>query len=59
MDTSTFVLNEVPAAVTAACQYVIEMAGTMINVVVQNAVLSLGLGMWIVGGGIGLFKRLV
>lgn len=59
MDTSSFQMADVPAAVTAACQYVIEMAGTVINVVTVNAVLSLGLGMWIVGGGIGLFKRLV
>lgn len=59
MDTSAFALAEVPAAVTGAASTMIEMCGTVINVVVQNAVLSLGLGIWIVGGGIGLFKRLV
>ena len=59
MDTSTFQLAAVPDAVSAACEYVIQMAGTVINVVTVNAVLSLGIGMWIVGGGIGLFKRLV
>lgn len=59
MDTSAFEMATMPAAVTAGVTFMIQQVGVVINVVTANIVLSLGIVMWICGGGIGLFKRLV
>lgn len=48
-----------PAALTTAFTFMVDNTVDMIELVTANPVLCLGVAMWIVGGTIGLFKRLV
>lgn len=45
--------------ITTALTYMVEQVGNVIDIVVTNPVLCLGLAIWCAGGAIGLFKRLV
>lgn len=48
-----------PTAVKTAFTFVVESVVDMIGLVTADPVLSLGVAIWVVGGSIGLFKRLV
>lgn len=48
-----------PAGVTTAFTWIVEKCVGMIEIVVANPVLCLGIAIWAAGGAIGLFKRLV
>lgn len=57
--TEVTTVTQMPDAVTNGVAFMIEQAIVVIGIVTSNIVLSLGIAMWICGGGIGLFKRLV
>lgn len=48
-----------PVAFTNAVEWVASNIGTVMGIVTGNAILCLGVAVWAVGSGIGLFKRLV
>lgn len=49
----------IPEAFKTAVSWVIGNVGTVMTTVTSNAILCLGVAVWAVGSGIGLFKRLV
>ena len=46
-------------AVTTAINFMTGQVGTILTTVTGNAVLCLGIAMWVIGGAIALFQRLV
>lgn len=46
-------------AVGTAITFVTGQVGTILNTVTGNPVLCLGIAMWVIGGAIALFQRLV
>ena len=48
-----------PAAVLTAFSFITAQTVAMVEIIMDNPVLCLGVAIWAVGATIGLFKRLV
>lgn len=48
-----------PAAVSTAIEFMTSQTVSVLSTVTSNSVLCLGIAMWVIGGAISLFQRLV